>query len=205
MTFYIVIKKLPFYQKVPFLSWATPTTSWDWCLRVNGRGSQQHHGGVRRKRWISKNYIWSGNQNKKGNKIQKNKTNQERNSCEISFFLLALNIAFPHINQPKLQKLSLLLDLHPLKAAMGQPCQLQQDQAPSPLLFFLGEFSGETKNAIYDPLKKAFSVVDFPELSFQLQCLASRQGWLLLLSRRTTSLFCFREERQLFDDNIKCQ
>ena len=103
---------------------------------------------------------------------------------------MALNIAFPHINQPKLQKLSLLLDLHPLKAAMGQPCQLQQDQAPSPLLFFLGEFSGETKNAIYDPLKKAFSVVDFPELSFQLQCLASGQGWLLLQ-------FCFREERLL--------
>ncbi|KAK9230484.1 hypothetical protein WN944_023454 [Citrus x changshan-huyou] len=74
---------------------------------------------------------------------------------------------------------------------MGQPFQLQQDQAPSPLLFFLGEFSGETKNAIYDPLKKAFSVVDFPELSFQIQCLASGQGWLLLLSRRTTSLFFF--------------
>ncbi|GAY58684.1 hypothetical protein CUMW_188880 [Citrus unshiu] len=74
---------------------------------------------------------------------------------------------------------------------MGQPFQLQQDQAPSPLLFFLGEFSGETKNAIYDPLKKAFSVVDFPELSFQIQCLASGLGWLLLLSRRTTSLFFF--------------
>ncbi|KAH9718077.1 F-box/kelch-repeat protein [Citrus sinensis] len=74
---------------------------------------------------------------------------------------------------------------------MGQAFQLQQDQAPSPLLFFLGEFSGETKNAIYDPLKKAFSVVDFPELSFQIQCLASGQGWLLLLSRRTTSLFFF--------------
>ncbi|KAF3436385.1 hypothetical protein FNV43_RR23477 [Rhamnella rubrinervis] len=60
-----------------------------------------------------------------------------------------------------------------------------------PLLFMLGELSGETKHAIVDPIKKTYNIIYFPELKCQSQCLASRFGWLLILSRETSSLFFF--------------
>lgn len=66
-----------------------------------------------------------------------------------------------------------------------------ESQPQPPLLLLLGELSGETKHAVVDPIKKAHNCIDFPELKSQSECLASRFGWLLILSRETTSLFFF--------------
>jgi hypothetical protein len=60
-----------------------------------------------------------------------------------------------------------------------------------PLLFFLGEFSWETKHGFFDPIRRTFDVVHLKELERQAECLASRYGWLLILSRETSSLFFF--------------
>lgn len=61
----------------------------------------------------------------------------------------------------------------------------------SPLLFLLGELSGETKHGFFDPIRRTFDVVHLQELECQAECLASRFGWLLILSRETSSLFFF--------------
>ncbi|XP_022764313.1 F-box/kelch-repeat protein At1g57790-like [Durio zibethinus] len=60
-----------------------------------------------------------------------------------------------------------------------------------PLLFLLGEPNGETKHAFLDPVNQSpfLSEAEFPELQFQVECLSSGHGWLLLLSRQTSSLF----------------
>ncbi|GMY16501.1 F-box protein At1g49360-like [Fagus crenata] len=61
----------------------------------------------------------------------------------------------------------------------------------TPLLFFLGEFSGETKHGFFDPISQTFTITHLQELECQAECLASRFGWLLILSRSTSSLFFF--------------
>jgi len=60
-----------------------------------------------------------------------------------------------------------------------------------PLLFLLGELSGETKHGFFDPIRGTFDIVHLQELECQAECLASRYGWLLILSRETSSLFFF--------------
>jgi hypothetical protein len=60
-----------------------------------------------------------------------------------------------------------------------------------PLLFLLGEISGETKHGFFDPIRRTFDIVHLQELECQAECLASRYGWLLILSRETSSLFFF--------------
>ncbi|KAF3432398.1 hypothetical protein FNV43_RR27138 [Rhamnella rubrinervis] len=69
----------------------------------------------------------------------------------------------------------------------GGPTKPQQP----PLLLLLGELSGETKHAFADLTNNACSGINFPELESQSECLSSRFGWLLILSRQTSSLFFF--------------
>lgn len=70
------------------------------------------------------------------------------------------------------------------RKSVGSPTKL-------PLLFFLGELSGETNHFFFDPLRNTFDTVRFQELDCQAECLASRFGWLLILSRETSSIFFF--------------
>ena len=61
----------------------------------------------------------------------------------------------------------------------------------TPLLFFLGELCGETKHGFFDPISQTFTIIHLEEIECQAECLASRYGWLLILSRSTSSLFFF--------------
>ncbi|KAI6674666.1 hypothetical protein NL676_002572 [Syzygium grande] len=61
----------------------------------------------------------------------------------------------------------------------------------TPLLFYLGTFSGETTHGFLDPVTGHFNVVQIPELECQVDCLASKDGWLLLSSREISSIFLF--------------
>ncbi|KAH7517133.1 F-box protein At1g49360 [Ziziphus jujuba] len=74
---------------------------------------------------------------------------------------------------------------------MGDLLQSQEPQPQPPLLFLLGELSGETKHGLVDPIDNTFNSIDFPELESQSECLSSNFGWLLILSRETSSLFFF--------------
>ncbi|XP_059663430.1 F-box protein At4g00893-like [Cornus florida] len=67
----------------------------------------------------------------------------------------------------------------------------ESSSSSPPLMFFLGELSGETKHAFFNPMNKALVQYQISELEPQLECLSTRYGWLLLLSRETSSLFFF--------------
>ncbi|ONH93794.1 hypothetical protein PRUPE_8G252900 [Prunus persica] len=62
-----------------------------------------------------------------------------------------------------------------------------------PMLFLLGEFSGESNHAWLNPKNHTSNskLIKFPELEDQTECLASGFGWLLIQSRNTSSLFFF--------------
>ncbi|KAI6692316.1 hypothetical protein NL676_020026 [Syzygium grande] len=61
----------------------------------------------------------------------------------------------------------------------------------TPVLFYLGTFSGETTHGFLNPITGRLDVVQIPELECQVDCLTSKHGWLLLSSRETSSIFLF--------------
>ncbi|BFG38010.1 hypothetical protein CerSpe_242840 [Prunus speciosa] len=83
---------------------------------------------------------------------------------------------------------------------MGRPYKSHHEEETNkniPMLFLLGEFSGESNHAWLNPKNHTSNskLVKFRQLEDQTECLTSGFGWLLIQSRNTSSLFFFNPFR----------